>query len=113
MLSHAIKGYCDPDSHSRIRWAIETGRSQMEVQGSFTESMRGRLNLDRLWQEAFDLAVPIVRPEVLSIPPGIPRSCPFSLDELLGDSFTYERAVRRLYDRLTRSGSDETQGTPT
>jgi hypothetical protein len=101
MLSHAIKGYCDPDSHSRIRWAIETGKSQQDVQKFFTASMRPRIDLDCLWQEAFDLAIPVVRPEIISVPPSIPRGCPFTLDELLAEDFTYDRAVERLYILLT------------
>jgi hypothetical protein len=38
---------------------------------------------------------------VLGVPPGIPRTCPFTLDELLADDFTYDRAVERLYILLT------------
>jgi hypothetical protein len=101
ILSHAIKGYCDPDSYSRIRWSLETGRTQQNLQRYFTESMRPRIDLDRLWQEAFDMAMPVVAPEIVSVPPSIPQACPFTLDELLAEDFTYDRAVERLYVLLT------------
>ena len=107
MLGHAIKGYCHTDSHSRIRWSIETGKSQLQLGRYLTESMRPRIDLDRLWQEAFDLAMPVVAPEVLSIPPSIPPRCPFTLDELLDDEFTYDSAVRRLYGLLTGTPHDK------
>lgn len=101
IFGHAIKGFCDPDSHSRIRWSIETGHSQRQLKRYFTESMRPRIDLNRLWREAFDRAMPVVRPEILSVPPGIPRDCPFTLDELMAEDFTYDRAVERLYVLLT------------
>ena len=34
------------------------------------------------------------------IPPGLPARCPFGWDDLSDVAFTYEMAIRRLYDGL-------------
>ena len=100
MLGCIIKGYCDPDSLSRNRWSIEMLRFQLDLTRRLEPSMRHEIHLDALWSEAFDLAIPSVRDEILTVPPGIPAACPFTLDDLLDEEFTYETAVKRLYDRL-------------
>ena len=101
ILVQAIAGFCDPDSlmrHERNGRAI-SGRH--EAERSMSPTMRARLDLDRLWREAFDQAMTEIPRRVLGVPPGIPRACPFALDELLADEFTYDRAVERLYILLT------------
>jgi hypothetical protein len=101
MLVQAIAGYCDPDSllrHERNR-RVHSGQS--EAERDLSPTIRARLDLDRLWREAFDQAMTEIPRRVLGVPPGIPRTCPFTLDELLADDFTYDRAVERLYILLT------------
>jgi uncharacterized protein DUF29 len=39
-LAHVLKGYCDPDSLSRLKWAVETGNSLREARDDFRSSMR-------------------------------------------------------------------------
>jgi hypothetical protein len=101
MLVQAIAGYCDPDSamrHERIRRAFA---GQSKAERDMSPSIRARLDLDQLWREAFDQAVTEIPKRPLGVPPSIPRSCPFTLDELLAKDFTYDRAVEELYIRLT------------
>jgi hypothetical protein len=44
---------------------------------------------------------PEVAPDIpCGVPPGLPARCPFTRDDLLSEAFTYETAVRRLYDDL-------------
>lgn len=100
MLTAVVKGFLDPDSHYRIRWSLDVFGNADNLRHDFRESMRARIDLDRLWREAFDAAVAVVAPDILSVPPGLPRACPFTLDDLLEESFTYDSAVRRLYDAL-------------
>ncbi len=101
MLVQAIAGYCDPDSLLRHERNRRTFSGQSEAEGDLTPTIRARLDLDRLWREAFDQAMTEIPRRVLGVPPGIPRTCPFTLDELLADHFTYDRAVERLYILLT------------
>lgn len=101
MLVQAIAGYCDPDSAMRHECIRRTFSGQSEAERDFSPSMRSRLDLDRLWREAFEQAMIEIPRRVLGVPPSIPRTCPFTLDELLAEDFTYDRAVERLYVLLT------------
>ena len=76
-------------------------KGRHEAQRSISPTIRARLDLDRLWREAFDQAMIEIPRRVLGVPPSIPRTCPFTLDELLSEDFTYDRAVERLYILLT------------
>jgi hypothetical protein len=101
ILVQAIAGYCDSDSllrHERNRRVLS---GQREAKRDLGPTIRSRLDLDRLWQEAFDRAMTEIPPRPLGVPPSIPRTCPFTLDELLTGEFNYDRAVERLYTLLT------------
>ena len=96
-LCHILKGYCDPDSLSIQAWSGETAVFLDEARGEFRNSMRQGIDLDRAWTRAFKLASEQLRPFRVIVPPGIPKRCPFSLAEMLGEDFTYDRAVRILH----------------
>lgn len=101
VLVQAIAGYCDSDSplrHARNTRALE---GRLTAGRSLTSTIAVRLNLDLLWREAFDQAMTEIPRRILGVPPSIPRTCPFTLDELLAEDFTYDRAVERLYVLLT------------
>jgi hypothetical protein len=99
-LAHILKGFCDPGSLSRLAWAIETGNFLQQARKDFRKSMRDKLNIDEIWREAFQSASRELLAYKRRVPPGIPETSPFTLDEVLADSFAYEPAVRRLYELL-------------
>jgi hypothetical protein len=99
-LAHILKGFCDPSSPSRAPWAIETGNFLQEARKDFRNSMRRKFDMDEVWSAAFERASRELLTYKRRIPPGIPEGCPFTLDEILSDSFDYETAVRRLYELL-------------
>ena len=101
ILVQAIAGFCDSDSLMRHERNGRLIKGRHEAERSISPTMRARLDLDRLWREAFDQAMIEIPRRVLGVPPAIPRTCPFTLDELLADDFTYDRAVERLYVLLT------------
>lgn len=101
ILAQAIAGYCDSDSPLRHARNARALGGRLAAQRSLTPTIRARLDLDRLWREAFDRAMTEIPRRILGVPPSIPRKCPFTLDELLDEGFTYDRAVERLYILLT------------
>ena len=117
MLAQALAGYCDPDSLRRYERLSRSDDGKGAAQREMTATIRKRLDLDHLWREAFNLAVAelgadhrtravlglVIDPDAsgLRLPPGLPERCPFTLDELLADDFTYDRGVEELYMRLT------------
>jgi hypothetical protein len=99
-LAHILKGFCDPDSLSRAAWAIETARFLDEAHRDFRNSMRAKIDIEKLWHEAFRDASRELLAYKRRVPPGLPQNSPFTLDEVLAESFDYDTAVRRLYELL-------------
>ena len=95
-LRHIVKGCCDPDCLSRQAWSVETAAFLDEVRNEYRPSMRRLIDLDRVWKRAFARAMDELRPYGVVVPPGIPMLSPFSLDDILSLSFTYEVAVAKL-----------------
>ena len=99
-LAHILKGFCDPDSPSRAAWEIETGNFLQEARTDFRNSMRAKINLDAIWRAAFQRASRELLTYRRRVPPGIPERCPFPLDELLDELFSYEIALHKLYEPI-------------
>jgi hypothetical protein len=106
-LAHILKGYCDPDSLSRVAWSIEASTSLREARDDFRESMRRNIDIDAVWGKAFRQAADALLPYGVIIPPRIPERCPSTLDEILDEAFTYDLALRKLYGLLNGSGRSE------
>lgn len=96
-LAHILKGFCDPGSLSLVAWSIETEKFLIEARSDYRRSMRQLIDLDRAWQTAFRLAASDLRGYIISIPPGIPTSCPFTLDEMIDETFTFDAGRSRLF----------------
>jgi len=101
-IAHILKGYCDPDSLSRAAWSAETIAFLIDARRDFRSSMAVKLDLDRIWRDAWQLALAQLNAYMrlkgrrIAVPPGIPAECPYSLDELLAEDFDYEKALQRL-----------------
>ena len=106
-LAHILKGFCDPDSPSRAPWAIETGNFLQEVRRDFRNSMRAKIDLDGIWRAAFARASRELLVYRRRIPPGVPPRCPFTLDEILDEAFTYDSALSKLYEPIIGQQPDE------
>lgn len=105
-LVHLLKAYSDFGSLSRIAWGIETDEFLRQARKRFTNSMRRKLDLETIWQTAFKVSTRELTAYNVSPRPGIPRSCPFSLDDLLAETFTFDLGVAQLHERSDRH--DET-----
>jgi hypothetical protein len=106
-LAHILKGYCDPDSLSRLPWSIEASASLRDARQDFRPSVRRNIDLDVVWRNAFRQAADALTPYRIVIPPGVPQRCPFTLDEILDEAFTYDSALRQLYEPIISPPSDE------
>jgi monothiol glutaredoxin len=76
MLVQAIAGYCDPDSLSRHERIGRTLSGQIEAERDLSPTIRARLDLDRLWLEAFEQAMTEIPRRVLGVPPLDPAHLP-------------------------------------
>ena len=93
-FAHVLKASADPESLSVPRWRIDAS--------DLLDQAQRKLKLDQELKARKALQL-VVDPDAsaLHLPPGIPCTCPFALDELLAEDFTYDLAVERLYIRLT------------
>lgn len=106
-LAHVLKAVCDPGSMSRVAWGVETSNSLREAREDYRPSMRQNMDMEAIWRNAFRQASDALLPYKVTIPPRLPDRCPFTLDEMLDDGFTYDSGVRTLYELLTSPSADQ------
>ena len=104
-LAHIVKGLCEPGSLSRVGWAAETSNFLAEARSDYRPSMRPLLDIDEIWRDGFRRATDSLKPYRVLIPPRLPRTSPFTLDEILAESFSYDEAVLKL--QILTSGGDQ------
>lgn len=96
-LEHVLKSLIDHDSLSKIAWGREVERFLEQARDKFRRSMRQNLDTETMWGRAFRAATRDLETYRVSIPPGIPATCPYTLDEILDEKFTFDTALRRLH----------------
>ena len=107
-LAHVIKGVCDPDSLSSEAWGGEVKVALAEAREDYRRSMRPHLDMDTIWRRAFARATAALDVQHVSVPPRIPATSPFTLEEVLDPSFDYERGRRRLRAIILARDSGDT-----
>jgi hypothetical protein len=66
--------------------------------------MAQRLDLDRLWRQALKEAEAALEDEGGALAPGLPRDCPFPLDDLVSEAFDFRQALEILHAHTGNSG---------
>jgi Domain of unknown function DUF29 len=102
-LEHILKAYCDPDSLSVMQWRKETDGFLDQARDDYRKSMHQRLDVEALWKRAGRSAFRQLEGYVQFIPPGIVSTCPFSLEQLIDERFTFEHALRHMH--ATKGGN--------
>jgi hypothetical protein len=104
ILGHLIKAASEegprPASHRRK----EVVAFHSALLDAFTPSMTQRLDLDRLWRRAVMEAEAALEDEGGTLAPGLPRDCPFALEELVSEAFDFRRALGRLREHTGNAG---------
>ena len=108
-LAHIIKGLVDPNSLSAEAWRLEVGRMLGDAREDYRPSMRVDLDMDEIWRRGFRHAAQSLETYGAGVPPGIPNSCPFTLDDVLDPSFHYDQGRHRLRDIMLARASGEKQ----
>lgn len=88
-LVHLLKLRAWPDGPT-AHWRSETIGFLADMQARFTPSMRQRISLQALYAKA------LRQVRAGESPPGLPETCPFTLEELLADDVELEALVARL-----------------
>ncbi len=85
LLVHVLKIASAPHARSLDHWRREARLFSAELGEAMTPSIRAKLNIDRRWQQAKDVAdgdLVTVSDRLLD---GLPQSCPLGFDELLAE----------------------------
>ena len=96
ILAHLIKAASESETGPALHWRKEIVAFHSALLDAFTPSMERKLDLDRLWRRAVKEAEAALEDEDTSLAPGLPRTCPFTLDDLLSESFDVRQARERL-----------------
>jgi hypothetical protein len=104
ILAHLIKAASEPAARPASHWRKEIVAFHSALLDAFTPSMEQRLDLDRLWRRAMKEAEAALEDEGGSLPPGLPRTCPFTVDEILSEEFDAREVRERLRALMARPG---------
>jgi hypothetical protein len=102
-IEHVVKAYCDPDSLSILSWRKETKVFLRNARKVYRRSMRRMIDIESVWREAVEAAFDALEGYILHAPPGVPKACPFAMDQLLDERFSFDLAVSHLH--ATRGGN--------
>jgi len=96
---HLLKIVSDPDASAGAGWRAEITSFQRVVRKEFTPAMKGRLNLEELWQDALKQAEAALFPYGATLNRKLPASSPFRLEDLTALDFDAQTAL----DTLTKA----------
>ena len=96
IMTHLVKSACEPDSQAAAHWFDETLTFQNSMLRKHTPSMRARLDMQGLWDEARKIALrSLVRHGVTpKFEP--PSKCPFVVEDFLTHDFDPTILIARL-----------------
>ena len=99
VLVHMLKAYADPDSPALGHWRHEVRNWLSDVREEFTPAMRRKIDLDEIWRRGVERAANDLASFDVTVPLGLPPSCPFGLDEILAADWNLDAGVERLRRR--------------
>jgi hypothetical protein len=97
---HVIKAVSLPDAMSIRHWRKEVAAFHRDVLDRITPSMRARLDLPRIWQQALKQAELDLDAAGASLPPDLPRQCPLEIADIVDPEFDFLRAVDIVRERI-------------
>jgi hypothetical protein len=96
MLRHLLKIASAPDARPARHWRDEVRLQHRALRKDLKNSMRQLVELNELWDTATKRADAALDEHDDVLLPGLPQTCPFTLDELTTAEFDIEAAATRL-----------------
>ncbi len=94
VVEHLIKINASPGSADIRHWRSETLVFQSSALDAFSPSMRQRLDATQIWQQGAKFAARLL--QEMGITSNPPKTCPFTLDDLLAEDFDLDAALAML-----------------
>lgn len=99
-FAHILKIVGDPNSLSAEHWKKEIQTFWKQAHENAERSMRSRIDMDKIWQRACKQASNALEAFDRTLPE-VPRSCPYSFDDVLDQDFDPLLHLRILGIRRT------------
>ena len=96
IMIHLIKAASDREGRAGGHWRTEAKTFHAELLRYFEPSMGQRIQLQKLWAQALDIADSALRDHGAARLAGIPESCPFALQDFVAEQFRFEALLARL-----------------
>jgi len=100
ILIHLIKAVSASDALSMLHWRKEVVGFHGDLLDRITPSMRSRLDLSKLWQQAAKRAEADLAVRGESVTSGLPSQCPLTIAEIIDPEFDFLQAVERAREQI-------------
>ncbi len=99
MFIHLIKAASAPETRSYRKWEKEIRVFRADLLKNLTRSMQAMIDVNYEWKLAAIRADADLSDHGDQLLPELPAESPFSLDDLIGESFDFEKAVAQIRKR--------------
>ncbi|HZB37238.1 MAG TPA: DUF29 domain-containing protein [Beijerinckiaceae bacterium] len=99
MFIHLIKAASAPEARSYRKWEKEIRVLRADLLKNLTRSMQAMIDVNYEWKLAAIRADADLSDHGDQLLPELPAESPFSLDDLIGESFDFEKAVAQIRKR--------------
>lgn len=96
ILAHLVKTASDPGAAAEAHWRSEAVTFQLDLLDRYAPSMRQRIDMHSIWRRAVRGAASQLRDHGSELLPDIPLRCPFSVDDIVIESFDFDAALEQL-----------------
>lgn len=96
VLEHLVKLASAPDSSAAGHWTAEILNWRTDLEAAISPSMHQRIDLDRWWRKAVEVAEARLAVHGHALLPGLPDACPIPLLDLLAPRFDIPAATARI-----------------
>jgi hypothetical protein len=102
ILIHLIKAASVPHARALSHWRAETVTFSVTLRGRYVASMRRKIDTQRIWQGAVKIAAATLQAHEGTLARNTPEACPFTLEEIISDEFSFDDALARLCAAIAR-----------
>jgi hypothetical protein len=96
ILIHLIMAVSDPDSQSLLHWSAEALAFHTELFDHLAPSMRSRIEIARVWQQAVKQARSDLAARGRPVATGLSTRCPLEVADILNPDFDFLKAVENV-----------------
>jgi hypothetical protein len=96
MFIHLIKAASAPEARAYRKWEKEIRVFRADLLKNLTRSMEAMIDVNYEWKLATIKADADLSEHGDQLPPDLPAESPFSLEDLTGEGFDFEKAVARI-----------------